>query len=127
MNLKFEELKLRKELMRSGIEYEFRRIGIDEYGQETDDDESVGILKAIYHEQNGFVTSKVAEETNIRNKKQPMLLCSYRDAADLGLKKDDYVLINGKKFRLVAIVNVQEWGIIGDISLEVETTEEVIC
>ena len=35
------------------------------------------------------------------------------------LKVDHQVVINGKTFKVTGIVNIQEWSIIGDISLEV--------
>ena len=46
-----------------------------------------------------------------------MILCLYEDAKFL--KMDDFVKINSKTFKVTGIVNIQEWNIIADISLEV--------
>ena len=48
-----------------------------------------------------------------------MILCLYEDITSLGLRVDDQLVINGKTFKVTGIVNVQEWNLIGDISLEV--------
>ena len=48
-----------------------------------------------------------------------MLLCLYDEFVETEFEVGDFVLINGKKFKITGIVNIQEWSIIGDVSLEV--------
>ena len=38
---------------------------------------------------------------------------------DLNIKADDFTLINGNKFIVIKVENIQEWDIALDISLEV--------
>lgn len=119
INKKFEAYKIERELKRSGIEYEFKRAGKNEFGEPNDNLDVVGKLKGLYHEQNSNIKITTGDTTQIRSKKIPMILCLYEDAASLVLQVGDVVTINTKAFKVTGVVNVQEWNIISDISLEV--------
>lgn len=120
VNTAFEAYKLKRELKRSGIDYEFKRKEKNQFGEPDDSKQSsvVGSLVGIYHEQNSNVEITTGDTTQVRTKKIPMILCLYEDAASLALSVGDTVVINDKTFKLSGIVNVQEWNIIADISLE---------
>ena len=117
MNLKFEKAKLKRELSKSGKEYDFYRVQENEFGEKNGESIEVGKLKAIYHETNGHISSTKQDSTLYRKLKIPMLLCLYEDATFLNI--GDTVTINGRIFKVTGLVNVQEWNIIGDVSLEV--------
>lgn len=117
MNLKFEKAKMQKELKRSGKEYSFSRMGENEFGEKCEEHVEVGKLVAIYHETNSYISTTQGEATVYRKLKTPMLLCLYEDTTFLNI--GDKTIINGREFRVTGILNVQEWGIIGDVSLEV--------
>lgn len=117
MNLKMEKAKLCRELKRSGKEYKIYRKGKNEFGEPDDEPKEVGALLAIYHESNGYVSKSLGDTTSYRSKKQPMLLCLYEDATFLLI--GDVVIINEKEMLVTGVTNIQEWGIIGDVSLEV--------
>lgn len=117
INTKFEAYKIRRELKKVGVDYEFKRAKLNAFKEQTNEDELAGKIKGLYHEQNSHVSVTTGETTRTRTKKTPMILCLYEDAK--ALKVDDFVMINSKKFKVTGIVNVQEWNIIGDISLEV--------
>ena len=117
VNTKFEAYKLRRELKKVGIEYEFKRAKLNVFKEPTKEDEVVGKLKGLYHEQNSNVSVTTGETTRTRTKKVPMILCLYEDAKFL--KLDDIVKINSKTMKVTGVVNIQEWNIIADISLEV--------
>lgn len=116
VNSTFEAYKLKRELKRIGQVYTFFRKRKNDYNEETDELEEKLCIKAIYHEQNGFVQIMSGDTTRTKTKKSPMLLCLYEDAKCL--KTDDIVKINNHKFKVVEVVNIQEWNIICDISLE---------
>lgn len=121
INTQFELYKLKRELKRSGITVEFQRPGKNEYGEP---DMSlgpnlVGELKCLYHEQSSNIILTGTDASVIRTEKIPMLLCEYEEAKKLDLKVGDLVGINGKKLRYTGMVNIQEWDLIADISLEV--------
>ena len=119
INTKFEAYKIKRELKRSGIDYEFKRTGKNEFGEQTNELNIVGMLKGLYHEQNGSIQITTGDTTRIRTKKVPMILCLYEDAASLIFQVGDIVKINTKTFKVTGVTNIQEWNLISDISLEV--------
>lgn len=122
INTKFESYKLRREIKKVGKEYEFKRAKKNEYKEPTEEKEVVAKISGLYHEQNSKISITTGETTQTRNKKIPMILCLYEEAKPL--KVGDVVEINSKKFNVTGVVNIQEWNIISDISLEV--VDEVV-
>ena len=119
VNTKFEAYKVKRELKRSGIDYEFKRPKENTFGEETKEFEGIGKLRGLYHEQNNYISVTTADSSRRGAKKVPMILCLYEDAAFLNLQIGDLVEINSKHFKVNGVVNIQEWNIIADISLEV--------
>lgn len=119
INKDFEAYKLKRELKRSGIDYKFKRRGTNEFGEPSDELALLGVIRGLYHEENSNIQITAGDTTRVRTKKIPMILCLYEDIASLGLRVDDQLVINSKTFKVTGIVNVQEWNLIGDISLEV--------
>lgn len=117
INTKFEAYKLRRELKRIGREYEFERTVLNAFKEPTDESVVAGKLMGLYHEQNSYVSATAGEATQTRTKKVPMILCLYEDAKFI--KFGDVVKINSKKLKVTGVVNIQEWNIIADVSLEV--------
>lgn len=119
INTRFEAYKIKRELKRSGIDYEFKRAEKNDFGESTDELNIVGKLKGLYHEQNSTIQITTGETTQTRTKKVPMILCLYEDTASLILQVGDIVKINAKIFKVTGVTDVQEWNLISDISLEV--------
>lgn len=119
VNTKFEAYKIKRELKRSGIDYEFKRADKNDFGEPVGELKFIGRLVGIYHEQNSTVQITTGDTTQFRNKKVPMILCLYDDAASLDLQVGDIVNINAKTFKVAGVTNIQEWNLISDISLEV--------
>lgn len=119
VNKDFEVYKLKRELKRSGKDYEFVRMVVNKFGEPSDEKESLGILRGIYHEQNQHISVTTGNTTQTRTKKVPAILCLYEDAASLTLKIGDRVRLNEKPMIVTGIVNIQEWNLIADVSLEV--------
>lgn len=119
VNKGFEVYKLKRELKRSGIDYEFTRPKANKFGEPSDEEEMIGTLKGLYHEQNEHISVTMSGTTQIRTKKVPSILCLYEDVASLALVIGDKVKLNGKTMKVTGIVNVQEWSLIADVSLEV--------
>ncbi|MBR6604645.1 MAG: hypothetical protein IKK92_02035 [Prevotella sp.] len=121
INTKFEAYKLRRELKKVGVEYEFKRVGLNKFREPAGDPTVVCKLTGLYHDYNtsgsGAIVLNSTEAVQIRSKKIPMILCLYEDAKTL--KLDDFVEINSKKHKVIGVVNIQEWSIVADISLEV--------
>ena len=122
INTKFEAYKLRRELKKIGREFQFERAELNAFKEPTDDRVPAGKLMGLYHEYTGGgmssgISLTTGETTQTRSKKTPMILCLYEDATFL--KLGDTVKINSKELKVTGIVNIQEWNIIADISLEV--------
>lgn len=119
INKKFEAYKIKREIKRSGNEYEIYRRAKNEFGEPVSDEQYVGKISAIYHEENSNIQITTGDTTQVRTKKIPMLLCLYNEFVETGFEIGDFIPINDKKFKITGIVNIQEWNIIGDVSLEV--------
>lgn len=120
VNNSFEGYKIAREIKRSGKSYTFKRNGLNKFKEPTATAEVVvGSMDCLYHEQNSNIQIVTGETTQVRTKKIPMLLCLYDNVQALGLKVGDFTMINGKRFEVTGVVNVQEWSIAADISLEV--------
>ena len=119
INTRFEAYKIKRELKRSGIDYEFKRSGVNDFGEPVGEPIVVGTIRGLYHEQNGSIQITTGDTTQVRTKKIPMILCLYEDTARLALQVGDTVTINAKTFKVTGVVNIQEWNLISDISLEV--------
>ena len=119
INTQFEAYKIKRELKRSGIDYEFKRSDVNDFGEPVGEPIVVGTIRGLYHEQNSSVQVTTGDTTQVRTKKIPMILCLYEDTARLALAVGDTVTINAKTFKVTGVVNIQEWNLISDISLEV--------
>lgn len=119
INTQFEAYKIKRELKRSGIDYEFKRSSVNDFGEPVGEPTVVGTIRGLYHEQNSSVQVTTGDTTQVRTKKIPMILCLYEDAASLVLQVGDELKINNKTLKVTGVVNIQEWNIIADISLEV--------
>lgn len=126
INKDFEVYKLKRELKRSGIDYEFHRDGKNDFGEPVPGGVVVGTLKGLYHEQNSNIQITSGDTTQIRTKKIPMILCLYEDAASLHFEVGDYVKVNNRTMKLTGIVNIQDWNLIADVSLEVVDDGNII-
>lgn len=119
INTQFEAYKIKRELKRSGIDYEFKRSSVNDFGEPVGESIVIGTIRGLYHEQNSSVQVTTGDTTQVRTKKIPMILCLYEDAASLVLQVGDELKINNKTLKVTGVVNIQEWNIIADISLEV--------
>lgn len=121
VNTRFEAYKLEREIKRSGTPFEFSRRTLNEFDEPTNLENLINItipLWGLYHEQNSNVQIVTGDTTQIRNKKVPMILCLYKDFDVKKLKVGDLTRINGKILKVTGLVNIMEWNLIIDISLE---------
>ena len=125
INTRFELYKLRRELKRNGKDYTFRRRKLNKFNEPTGELEDVLTICCLYHEVSSFKTTSTGDSSTTVAEKQPMLLCAVEDVKGSGLEMGDFIEVDdsvygGKKvLRFVGIVDVQNYGIIADISLEV--------
>ena len=108
--------RLQVQLNMRGIEYVFSRQALDKFGQPLDDTQEEIKLKGIYHESNGYIKSTGSDATIIRTEKSPMILCLFEDGNKI--KQGDMITIAEKTFRVSGVLNIQNYSIVADISLE---------
>ena len=125
INKRFEAYKVKRAISLNGQTYAFHRPIRNEAGEPDGlSIEPVVSIKALYHEENQHIQVLCEGTTTNRQKKIPMLLCLWSDLHDeYGVSKleiGDEVTINQKQFLVNGAVNIQEWNIISDISLEVQ-------
>ena len=118
INTKFEAYKIKRELKRSGKMYTFERAGVNEFGEPSSQQTAVALVCGLYHERSSNIDIVTGEAIQIRTQKIPMILCVHDTNVNL-LKAGDKVYIGKKLMKVTGVVNIQEWGIISDISLEV--------
>lgn len=125
INTRFELYKLRRELKRNGKEYVFYRNLDNEYGEPVEDRVPVLKIKALYHETNAYKYTFTNDGTTTITEKKPMLLCALQDVNGSDLKLGDYIeLVDNvygdvKRLTFSGVTDIQDFGIIADISLEV--------
>lgn len=119
INKEFEAYKLKKQIKKCGEVFGFYRFGQNSFGEPDKDPTIIGSISGLYHEKNSHIAVMTGDTTAYRTEKVPSILCLYSDVSEMGLKKDDFCIINRKRYQITGIVNVQEWNIISDISLEV--------
>lgn len=108
--------RLQVQLNMRGIEYVFSRQALDKFGQPLDDTEEQIKLKGIYHESNGYIQTTGSDATVIRTEKSPMILCLFEDGNKV--KQGDTITIEGKMLKVSGVLNIQNYSIVADISLE---------
>jgi hypothetical protein len=123
VNKDFELYKLRREIKRSGIGCKFYRPVKNDY-DELEQDFCVSLSDVqffgLYHEVNSHVELKTDTMTQWRTVKVPAFLIPWEDVQSLELRTNDIAEINGKKFIITKVGNIQEWNLIADIYLEVQ-------
>lgn len=119
INKKFEVYKIAREIKRSGSEFVFRRKFENKFGEPSEEKEKIGVLRGLYHEQNSNIQIQTGEAVQYRTKKIPMILCLYEDYKKLCPEPLDYICINGAAYKVSGAVDIQNWNLVVDISLEV--------
>jgi hypothetical protein len=124
INTKFEAYKLQRELVRNGKDFVFFRSGQNNFGEPSGEASEVSVLMGLYHETTDYIQVGTQDTTQVRtnrggDKKQSYILCLYSKMQEAGIQIGDFTMINGKKYKVNGVINVQQWNIIADISLEV--------
>lgn len=125
INTRFELYKLRRELARNGKEYVFYRDLDNEYGEPVEDRVEILRITALYHESSAYKYTFTNDGTTTITEKKPMLLCALQDVNGSDLKLGDYTEIidnvygDVKRLTFSGVTDIQDFGVIADISLEV--------
>ena len=107
--------KLAQQLRIRGKSYIFKRYKRDKFHQKTDVEEFSIPIIGIYHEGNSYISNKETEGTVSRTRKLPTILT---DSTAVLIEKEDEVSINGRMYRVTGVLDIQNYGIAYDVSLE---------
>lgn len=111
----FLENKIKRLLNSNGIEYTFVHMKNDEYNQPIEK-ENISVL-GVYHESNSFITVSSSDAASVQRKKSPMILALMSDEVKK-LSQGDEVTINDTLYRVSGILDIQNYCVAADISLE---------
>lgn len=116
MQWQFPLQVVKQNIKQHGTTYTFQRYKKDSRGQETSELEEVCKLSALFHISKGYVTKTIGDSGFTRAKGQPMLLCVTEDANLIQTK--DIVIVKSFLYRVTEKNDLNQEGIITDISLE---------
>lgn len=108
--------KIKRSIKIEGRSFTFTRYGLDEYKQRSSVPEATVEVKGIYHTTNTYVKESNIEGARLKSKLQPMILMLYEDGAKL--QQDDVVQIQQNTYKVVALNDVNNFGVAYDVSLE---------
>lgn len=74
-------------------------------------------FRGVFHVSQGFHNESVSDATVTHAKGEPMILCMLEDIE--GVKREQFLYKNGKRYDITDINDVGGYGKIADISLEV--------
>ena len=125
INTRFELYKLKRELRRSGSDFVFYRRMKNEFGAPVGERVRVLKVRGLYHETNSYKTITTSDGSVTVTEKSPMLLCTVESLKDSNLSIGDFVDVSDNVFgdkktmKFVGVIDILDFGIIADISLEV--------
>lgn len=118
MNLKMEKHKMIQQIQRSGTSYVFERLGLNKYNERDLELPNERFeLFGVFHEVSDHLNVQMSDEVRFRTKKIPSIMCLWEDAQVV--RVDDLVVINTRTYKVNGVINLNEWNIVADISLEV--------
>lgn len=108
---------VKRNIARFGRSFSFCRAVKNNFGENTSETVAIHRLRGIFHNsRGGYSALKVSEETAVREKKQPMIICLFSDTDKLLI--GDIVGIGGRQYKLTAIDDIDSQGELAEISLE---------
>lgn len=102
-----------------GNEYEFIRMGLNDYGEPTNEESLIQTVSGIYHEsERSFIELVNNESASVKSKVNKGILCG--ENTKLLVQQEDKVLINGVEFHVTAVEPVLYSGevVAQEISIE---------
>ena len=114
--LQIELNKVKREIKTHGRSYEVKRTILNNYGEDTDEQQSITEVQGLFHTQKGYITVSVSDGSKTHSKGQPKLMVAYDDS--VLIKNGDTIQINENTYKIIEKNNIQEFNIVCDISME---------
>lgn len=134
----FEQRKALLTLLKEGVPYDIKRRQKSGYLNTVVYDENnnyvfedVGTISAVLHMPNvvsstGNYTGNHDGYSNMREKKTPILFTTSAEFDDIGVQRNDIVIMNDVLYEIVMARDVNNWGIIYELSLEMIDYSQMI-
>ena len=113
----FLKNKVNRILKSRGMDYTFTRMTVDAYKQPTEG--SKVTIRGLYHEQNSFISVTGSDSASVQRKKSPMILTLLDDSVK-SLNQGDKITIESVSYTVSGVLDIQNYGVVADISLEME-------
>lgn len=113
----FIKNKVNRILKSRGMDYTFTRMTVDAYKQPTEG--SRVTIRGLYHEQNSFISVAGSDSASVQRKKSPMILTLLDDSVK-SLNQGDKITIESVNYTVSGVLDIQNYGVVADISLEME-------
>lgn len=112
--------KINRQIKQNGSEYLFKRYGVDEYDQLTDEIVKEMLIKGLFHETINHIHEALSEADGARitDVPQSYILCLFDDGDQI--KLDDFVEINERIYKVINKTNVGNFNVAYDINLRME-------
>lgn len=119
--------KIKRQILWDGQNFKFFRYKKNEYNEITDVVENMFCFKGLFHEGGGYggmLNIELYERDGSRTvtKMKPMILCLI-DETTKQIRIGDYVIIGTNLYQLVDKVDIKNFGIAYEISLEIVKDE----
>lgn len=121
MSFKFEVFKLKRAIAKQGKQYTFYSYGVNSFGEPSTEKTILKTFQSLYHEQNGYISENVNNETRTTSKKIPYLMTEFQNIGTDSneIKNGCETEIDGIKYKVTGVTNLANLSLIADISLEV--------
>lgn len=114
----FLKSKIVRQIQYNGSAYTFTKHITDKFGQVSDEVKEEVTVNGIFHTVNSYIKNTDSEGARLISKPQPRILMLVEDGSKIG--KDDVVVINGNKYKVTGKEDVSNFGVVFDVSLELE-------
>jgi hypothetical protein len=104
-------------LIGQGKVFIFNRYEVNQFGKTTDVVKDTHDILGVFHQSTMYIKKNTSTGAETKGKPQPMII-TLKEQAD-NLMEKDIVIINNKKYIVVSLEDVGNFGVVTDISLEV--------
>lgn len=109
--------KIAVEIERHGSNYLIQRNELNEYREKTGNITDVKKIQGIFHIEKGYSTRIISDGSETVSKGQPKLFVKTKDICSV--IKNDFLDIDNKVYVITDINDIEGFGIVSDLSLEV--------
>lgn len=112
---KFERNKMRRFILTNGACYIFKRDEVDDYKEPTGA-VSETTVRGVFHQHISHVALVGSDAASVPSKQTPYIMVLYDETLDIRI--GDYTIIDGIRYNVNGLNDINHWNVVTDISLE---------